>query len=76
MNIGMNIKTRRRDLRISQIDLARIAGVAVHTLSDIESGKGNPTLEVLLKITDPLGLELSLKPKSIAVEQPAAAPAS
>lgn len=59
------LRDRRRHLEISQIDFAKLAGVAVHTVSDIESGKGNPTLDVLLKVLDPLGLELSMKPREI-----------
>ena len=63
--IGRLLRERRRHLEISQIDFAKLAGVAVHTVSDIESGKGNPTLDVLLKVLDPLGLKLSVKPRAI-----------
>jgi len=63
--IGQLLRERRRHLGISQIDFAKLAAVAVHTVSDIESGKGNPTLDVLLKVLDPLGLELSVKPREI-----------
>ncbi|MFT4547441.1 MAG: transcriptional regulator with XRE-family HTH domain [Pseudoalteromonas tetraodonis] len=59
------MRERRRHLEISQVDFAKLAGVAVHTVSDIESGKGNPTLDVLLKVLDPLGLKLSVKPRAI-----------
>lgn len=63
--LGQLLRERRRHLGISQIDFANLAGVAVHTVSDIESGKGNPTLDVLLKVLDPLGLELSVNPKAV-----------
>ncbi len=63
--IGQLLRKRRRHLEISQIDFAKLADVAVHTVSDIESGKGNPTLDVLLKVLDPLGLQLSVKPRAI-----------
>ena len=63
--IGQMLRERRRHLEISQIDFAKLAGVAVHTVSDIESGKGNPTLDVLLKVLDPLGLKLSVEPRAI-----------
>ena len=64
--LGQLLRERRRHLGISQIDFANLAGVAVHTVSDIESGKGNPTLDVLLKVLNPLGLELSVKPRALS----------
>lgn len=61
--LGNRIKERRRILRIQQQDLSEIAGVALHTLSDIESGKGNPTLQSINKICDVLGMEVQLTVK-------------
>jgi transcriptional regulator with XRE-family HTH domain len=43
----------------------------VHTLSDLESGKGNPTLEVLSRVCGVLGLEIRLSPREIAGFVPA-----
>ncbi|MFT4640367.1 MAG: y4mF family transcriptional regulator [Verrucomicrobiales bacterium] len=63
IEIGSLLRDRRRHLGIRQIDFAALSQVAVHTVSDIESGKGNPTLDILLKILDPLGLELAVRPK-------------
>jgi len=40
---GSIIKDRRKILKINQEDLSEISEVALHTISDIESGKGNPT---------------------------------
>lgn len=59
------IRTRRKELGVDQKTLARISGVSTHALSDLESGKGNPTLATLLRILDPLGLELHTKLKSL-----------
>jgi hypothetical protein len=39
-----------------------LAEIAVHTLSNIESGKGNPSLEVLGRLFDCLGLKLTIEP--------------
>ena len=60
---GSIIRERRRILKINQEDLSEISEVALHTISDIESGKGNPTLQVMAKICDVLGLKLDLKVK-------------
>lgn len=60
---GNMIKERRKVLKINQDDLSEISEVALHTISDIESGKGNPTLNVIAKICDVLGLELDVRIK-------------
>lgn len=59
--IGEAIKKRRRFLGVDQKSLSELAGVAVHTLSDIESGIGNPTVAVLNMITRVLGMDLIVK---------------
>ena len=56
--IGTIIKVRRESLGIDQLTLSEIAGVAVHTLSNIEAGNGNPTVKSLNKVLEALGLEL------------------
>ncbi|MCD6180759.1 MAG: helix-turn-helix transcriptional regulator [Candidatus Cloacimonetes bacterium] len=61
--LGALLKNRRKTLNIHQKDLSEISGVALHTVSDIESGKGNPTLTVMNKLCDVLGLELLVQVK-------------
>ena len=63
--IGKRIKQRRMILKVDQKTLGEISGVAVHTISDIESGKGNPTIKVLSSILDVLGMELSVQIKEV-----------
>ncbi|MCC5907183.1 MAG: helix-turn-helix transcriptional regulator [Balneolaceae bacterium] len=58
--IGKQIKERRNTLGITQPDLAEMAGVSVNTLYKIETGQANPTVNVLHKIADILGMELTL----------------
>lgn len=60
------IKERREVLRVTQKTLAELSGVGLRTLKQFESGKGNPTLLTLQKISDVLGMELSLKIKNVA----------
>jgi len=52
------IRARREVLGIDQRTLSEISGVAVHTLSNIESGNGNPTVKSLDKVLAALGMEL------------------
>lgn len=61
MELGQQLRARRRRLGIDQQALAEIAGVSVHALSDIESGKGNPTWAVINRLATVLGLSVSLQ---------------
>jgi len=61
--LGQVLRNRRKLAKITQQDLADLSGLAVHTLSDLESGKGNPTLEVLSKVCAVLGLEIQIGPR-------------
>jgi transcriptional regulator with XRE-family HTH domain len=65
--LGKQIKERRDSLRITQLDLAELAGISPNTLYKIERGQANPSLNILLKITDVLGLQIDLKVKEINV---------
>ncbi len=60
-SIGGLIVRRRQSLDIDQRSLSQLAHVAVHTLSNIESEKGNPTLATLRRILDVLGMEIQVR---------------
>lgn len=57
------IKTRREMLQVTQETLAELSGVGLRTLKQLESGKGNPTLQTLQKLADVLGMEVCLQLK-------------
>lgn len=61
--LGKVIRRRRKELGVDQQSLAQLADVSVHTLSDIESGKGNPTISTLNQVLDVLGLQLDIRTK-------------
>ena len=63
MEAGRLIRKRRMSLRIDQRTLSEIAGVSVHTLSNIEAGKGNPTVMILERLLNALGMELRIQIK-------------
>jgi len=48
---------------VNQRELADLCGVSEHALGDLERGVGNPTFDLLDKVCDALGLEISLAPK-------------
>ncbi len=60
-NLGETIRSRRKELNITQPHLAEIAKVSTNTLYKLERGQGNPSLEVLNKIAEVLGMELIME---------------
>lgn len=71
IKIGETIQQRRELLRLLQSQLASISGVGLRTLQMVEGGKGNPSLDILLKIADPLGLTVELVLKTTGKEEEA-----
>ncbi len=63
--VGKSIKERRKILRVTQPQLAELAGVSINTLYKIERGQANPTLATLTKIANVLGMELCLQIKKL-----------
>lgn len=59
--IGEIIKTRRRDFGITQSKLAQMAEVNINTLTQIERGEGNPTIQTIEKVLKIIGMELTVK---------------
>lgn len=57
---GAAIKKRRLSLGIDQRTLSEISGVAMHTLSNLEAGNGNPTIRTLDRVLTALGMELRI----------------
>jgi transcriptional regulator with XRE-family HTH domain len=62
-SFGESVKTRRRELDITQPHLAELAEISVNTLYKLEKGQGNPSLEVLAKLAEVLGMELIFQVK-------------
>ncbi|HEY9168655.1 MAG TPA: helix-turn-helix domain-containing protein [Lutibacter sp.] len=63
--IIQTIKERREMMQVTQETLAELSGVGLRTLKQLESGKGNPTLQTLQKLVDVLGMEVCLQVKKI-----------
>jgi y4mF family transcriptional regulator len=62
-DLGEDVKNRRKELGITQPHLAELAEISVNTLYKLEKGESNPSLEVLNKLAEVLGMELSLSVK-------------
>ncbi len=57
-NIANTIKVRRKALGITQEELADMAGIDRTYASQLERAIANPSLTVLCKVANSLGLEL------------------
>lgn len=55
---------QRRNLHLSQRDLAALCGLPHSSVARIESGKSTPNLNTLLKIFRQLGLSFTISPTS------------
>ena len=60
-NLIQRLKDRREQLGVTQEQLAELAVVALRTVKALDSGKGNPTINTLIKLADVLGMELKLE---------------
>ena len=62
--LGKKIKERRKIMSMPQSQLANYTGLSVVTLSQIESGKANPSLDTLNEIFHFLNLEIIIVVKN------------
>lgn len=65
MDLSQELKQRREELGVTQEYLAELAGVGLRTIKTFESGKANPRLETLTKLSEVLGMELVWSIKKI-----------
>ncbi len=56
--VGAKIGRLRQQRELSRRVVAELAGIHENTLKKIEGGDGNPTLTVLAKIADALGVKI------------------
>jgi DNA-binding XRE family transcriptional regulator len=52
--IGKNIRRRRTELRLTQVELSKRLGITQGALSDVENGRRSPGLETLAKFSEAL----------------------
>lgn len=65
--LGETIRKRRKELSITQPHLAELAEISTNTLYKLERGQGNPSLDVLNKLAEVLGMELMLDVKKNSI---------
>ena len=57
-SLGKRVKFLRKQLRLSQLELSIDSGVNKNYICDLEKGRRNPSLDVLERIADALGVSL------------------
>ena len=57
--IAGNLRQQRAKYRISQEKLAELTGISQQFICSIETETANPSIEVMLKIADALGITLN-----------------
>jgi transcriptional regulator with XRE-family HTH domain len=60
IELGEKIRQRRELLGLLQPQLAALSGISTRTIQLVEQGKGNPSLNTMIRLADPLGLRLEL----------------
>ena len=65
IELGSHIKNVRKERHMSQMDLSLESGLNKNYISDLEKGRRNPTIKVLLKIAHALNIDLSTLLKGI-----------
>ena len=58
-DLGQLLRSRRKDLGITQIDLSEVTGISQSSISEIELGTMSPTLELLIVLCN--GLRMSVQ---------------
>ena len=55
---GARVKARRKALGLTQTDIYKRTQIGIGYLSSIERGRANPTLDMMIKLSAALGLEI------------------
>jgi transcriptional regulator with XRE-family HTH domain len=63
--IAEAIRTRRKELEITQLHLSELSDISVNTIYKLERAQGNPSIEIIQKLMDVLGLELNIEVKKV-----------
>ena len=61
--LGRTIRDRRKNLGLTQAELADFAGVSLRVLSSLERGKPTARLDTVVPVLDALGLEVTIAPR-------------
>ncbi|MEV0058593.1 helix-turn-helix domain-containing protein [Nocardia sp. NPDC050718] len=60
--IGARIRIERRRHRLTQEQLAELAGASTRTVRDVEHGRGSPSIATVAAVAAAVGLTLRVAP--------------
>ena len=60
-DIGFLVRKKRKELKLTQIQLAQLSNVGTRFLSDLENGKPTCEVEKTLKVLSNLGIKLTVQ---------------
>jgi y4mF family transcriptional regulator len=66
--LGQSLRAARKQLGLTQSQLALAAGVGLRFIVDLEAGKPTLRLETVLRVIDALGGEINLTGLPVAIE--------
>jgi transcriptional regulator with XRE-family HTH domain len=69
INLGKQITVRREQLKLTQLDLAAIAGISDATVRFIEKGRTGVSIANWIKVANIVGLDFSLTTKKMSDEK-------
>lgn len=70
--LGQLIKAKRTELGIKLADCAALCGIGINTLSRIENGNANCTLDAVFSVLNGLGIKLTSKELTTAANSSSA----
>lgn len=68
MDCAKLLKETRKQVGVTQEELADVAGVSISSVKLIEQGKMNPTMQMMDVLMDCLGMEIIVRPKEKFIE--------
>ena len=60
MELGKIVRAYRKELKMSQEELAALSGISERTLRDLEKGRLSVSLEKAVAVADVLGLKIQV----------------
>jgi transcriptional regulator with XRE-family HTH domain len=69
IKLGKQITNRREQLKLTQLDLATIAGISDATVRFIEKGRPGVSIANWVKVANIVGLDLTLTTKKMSDEK-------
>lgn len=63
IDLGNALRARRRELDLTQEEVAGVIGVNRRVIGELEGGKGTVQLRIAMEVARVLGLDIELEPR-------------